>query len=174
MATSHDITSYGKRLLPHIVDERARSGYERPYAMFPRSVDPAEGFRSISYACIANAVNRACWWLDAELSRDDEKEYAFAYLGSNDLRYIILVLATMKTSRKVRLPILCFGCFTLTMAYRFSSLPSETPLRPRYRCLKGPIARFWFHAHPWLRVYDPFLPHQQMCVKFKPPSSKNF
>ena len=102
MATTHDITNFGRRLLPHIVDERARSGYERPYALFPRSRDPSEGFQSISYACLANAVNRACWWLDAELSRDDEKEHPFAYLGPNDLRYIIFVIATMKTGRKVR------------------------------------------------------------------------
>jgi hypothetical protein len=83
---SHNITSYGKRLLPHIVDERAKAGYERPYAMYPisepqsstpshtintypldiprpstaTSRDASNKFQSISYARLSNAVNRVC------------------------------------------------------------------------------------------------------------------
>ncbi|TVY80570.1 Non-canonical non-ribosomal peptide synthetase FUB8 [Lachnellula suecica] len=82
MDSSYDSTTYGKRLLPHIVDGRARSGYPRPYAMYPLSRDCSKGFQSISYARLANAGT-------------------FAYLGPNDLRYVILVLAAMKTSRKI-------------------------------------------------------------------------
>jgi acyl-coenzyme A synthetase/AMP-(fatty) acid ligase len=95
---SPDIETYGKRLLPHIVDVRAKAGYSQAFAMYPKSVNAAEGFRSISYVEIANAVNRVSWWLDAELG---EKEDTFVYFGPNDLRYIILVLATIKTGRKV-------------------------------------------------------------------------
>jgi acyl-coenzyme A synthetase/AMP-(fatty) acid ligase len=104
MNIPHDVTTYGKRLLPHIVDQRAKSGYERPYAMYPVSRDPSEGFQNISYARLSNAVNRACWWLESELSQKDEKENSFAYLGPNDLRYAIFVLATIKTGRKVSAP----------------------------------------------------------------------
>jgi hypothetical protein len=52
---------------------------------------------------LANAVNRASWWLEKTLTSEEEKENAFVYLGPNDLRYLILVLATMKTGRKVGL-----------------------------------------------------------------------
>lgn len=92
---------YGERLLPNIVDQRARSGYDRPVAMFPKSHDVAAGFRTVSYVQLANAVNRACWWLEETMPSPEEKEGTFAYFGPNDLRYLIFLLATMKTSRKV-------------------------------------------------------------------------
>lgn len=92
---------YGERLLPNIVDARAKSGYDRPVAMFPKSPDVAAGFRTITYFHLANAVNRACWWLEETMPGDEEKEATFAYFGPNDLRYLIFLLATMKTSRKV-------------------------------------------------------------------------
>ena len=101
MASSYDITTTGKRLLPHIVDERSRTEYERPFALYPRSKIPSQGFREVSYKQLANAVNRAAWWLESYITQDEEKESPVAYLGPNDLRYIIFVLATMKTGRKV-------------------------------------------------------------------------
>jgi len=101
MARTHDITTYTKRLLPHIIDERAKAGYTRPFALYPKSTDTSAGFHSISYAQVANAVNRLAWWLDSELTSQEEKENPFAYFGAGDLRYVIFLLATMKTGRKV-------------------------------------------------------------------------
>ena len=101
MGPNHDTTTFGKRLLPHIIDERARMGYERPFALFPRSKVTSQGFRTVSYALLANAINRAAWWLDSTITADEEKERPFAYLGPNDLRYVIFVLATLKAGRKV-------------------------------------------------------------------------
>lgn len=101
--SSDDPIAYGKRLLPSIVDERAKSSYSRPIASIARSRDPADGFEDISYARFANAVNRACHWLDAELPKSvgkDDISYT-AYLGPNDLRYVVLWCATLKTGRKV-------------------------------------------------------------------------
>jgi acyl-coenzyme A synthetase/AMP-(fatty) acid ligase len=100
MSNSHNIMSYGERLPPHIVDARAKSGYERPYAMYPRTKDPADGFQAINYARLANAVNRVAWWLEEHVNEPKKDNYAFAYFGPNDLRYIIFVLAAMKTERK--------------------------------------------------------------------------
>ncbi|PVH86351.1 acetyl-CoA synthetase-like protein [Cadophora sp. DSE1049] len=101
MAESHDVTTCTKRLLPHIIDERAKAGYTRPFALYPKSTDTSAGFHSISYARIAGAVNRVSWWLDSELTGQEEKENPFAYFGPNDLRYIIFLMATMKTGRKL-------------------------------------------------------------------------
>ena len=94
--------SLGSMLWPSLVDHIATSGYSRPYASIARSQDPADGFEDISYARLANAVNRACHWLDSNLSKCMEKSDTFAYLGPNDLRYVILGCAALKTSRKVR------------------------------------------------------------------------
>jgi acyl-CoA synthetase (AMP-forming)/AMP-acid ligase II len=101
MAFLHDFETSGKRLLPHVVDGRVASGYARPFAMYPRTRDPADGFQSISYARMANAINRVRWWIESELLQPDEKKYPFAYMGTNDLRYIIFLLAIIKTGRKV-------------------------------------------------------------------------
>lgn len=99
MATAN--TMAAPDLLAHIVDEKAQSGYSRPYAMIPVSKDPSDGFKAISYARLANAVNRAAWWLDLELPKTMDKKEPYAYIGPNDLRYYILFLASMKTERQV-------------------------------------------------------------------------
>lgn len=92
---------YGERLIPHIIDKRASDGYERPFAMFSKTLNPSEGFETVTYKRLANAINRVCWWLDAEFTGVEEREKAFAYFGPNDLRYIIFFFATWKTGRKV-------------------------------------------------------------------------
>ena len=106
MAASLDIESSGRRLFPHIVDKRARTGYERPFGLYPRTTDPSNGFRAVSYAQLANAVNRAAWWLDQALGEAGNEDCAFAYFGPTDLRYVVFVLAGMKTGRKVSILLL--------------------------------------------------------------------
>lgn len=101
MSPTNDTTAYGRRLLPQIIDERAKAGYTLPFAMYPKSSDPSAGLHSISYAQITNAVNRASWWLNSEFS-GQEKENPFAYFGLNDLRHIIFLMAVMKTERRLR------------------------------------------------------------------------
>ncbi|KAG4438339.1 hypothetical protein IFR05_006183 [Cadophora sp. M221] len=66
MSPTDDTTTYGRHFLLQIVDERADGGYNRPFAMYPKSSDQSAGFRSIGYAQMANAVNQVAWWLDSE------------------------------------------------------------------------------------------------------------
>jgi acyl-coenzyme A synthetase/AMP-(fatty) acid ligase len=101
MGSTYNSETYGERLFPHTIDERARDGYTRPFAMFSKTPNPSDGFEIVSYQRLANAVNRVCWWLDAEFPGGEERENAFAYFGPNDLRYIIFFFATWKTGRKV-------------------------------------------------------------------------
>jgi hypothetical protein len=116
MAGSPDIMSYGRRLLPHIVDARATSGYERPFGLYPRTADPADDFWAVSYARLANAVNRVAWWLDQTLGKAGHEDHAFAYFGPTDFRYIVFVLAGMKTGHKVGDSCL-FGCNSAEVAW---------------------------------------------------------
>ncbi|KAE9365218.1 putative NRPS-like enzyme [Stipitochalara longipes BDJ] len=102
MTSTHpDSETYGERLYPQIIDKRARSEYSRSFAMFPKSTDPSDGFESVSYQRLANAVNRVCWWLEAKFPRVEDKENPFAYFGPNDLRYIVFFFAVWKTGRKI-------------------------------------------------------------------------
>ena len=78
----------GRRLIPNIVDERARVDPERPVYSIPlASVElkdtssrgnvhsvpgsnyVSQGFRNISARIFANAVDRVAWWLEAELGK---------------------------------------------------------------------------------------------------------
>jgi acyl-CoA synthetase (AMP-forming)/AMP-acid ligase II len=92
-STQPNSERYGERLYPQIIDDRARSGYSRTFALFPKSTNFSEGFESISYQRLANAVNRVCWWLDAKFPGVEERENPFAYFGPNDLRYIAFFFA---------------------------------------------------------------------------------
>ena len=86
-------TVYGKRLIPNIIDERARDDPERPVYSIPissgngsrgfqdistrgavysipvTSNDVSAGFHDISARLFANAVNRVAWWLESELGK---------------------------------------------------------------------------------------------------------
>ncbi|KAL1847203.1 putative NRPS-like protein biosynthetic cluster [Paecilomyces lecythidis] len=95
---------YGKRLFPHIIDERAQSGSSRPFAYIAKSPQAKDGFEEVSYARLANAINRASWWIVNELGSLLSEGDVFAYMGSNDLRYLILAVAAVKTGRKILVP----------------------------------------------------------------------
>lgn len=101
MAISKD---YGRRLIPNIVDERARSDPERAVYSIPvssavgscgfedisargavysvpvSSDDVARGFRDISARVFANAVNRTAWWLESELGKGSSFQ-TIGYIG---------------------------------------------------------------------------------------------
>jgi len=141
------MTSSGDRLLPHIIDERARVGCSRPFAMFLKPRDPSEGFRNCQL--LANAVNRICWWLDANLAGKEEKESTFAYFGPNHLQYVIFFFTTMKVGRRVS-P----GASYLELcerSCRSSSLHNATLSSPIYLFLKGQTAEASSPAHPKTR-----------------------
>jgi acyl-CoA synthetase (AMP-forming)/AMP-acid ligase II len=91
---------YGRRLIPNVIDERAESEPTKAFASIPRSKDLTDGFVDISYALLGNAINRASWWLSQSMGNANTSE-VFAYLGPNDLRYPILLVATMKCGYQV-------------------------------------------------------------------------
>lgn len=111
------------RLIPHIVDERACSTPNRVIYQSPRSSDPKDGWESVTWAQFANAINHTAQWLTDTLGGGG-KEGDFptiAYIGPNDARYPILVIAAVKAGYKVSRqrsstlgapPIICVQAFT--------------------------------------------------------------
>lgn len=103
--TISDTHGYGKRLVTHVIDRRAyaptKSAY--PYACIANGSKVQDGYREISYACLANAVNRACQWLWDGVGRPAKGE-AIMYVGPFDLRYQILSLAVVKSGHVLFLP----------------------------------------------------------------------
>ncbi len=91
---------YGRRLVPDIIDERARQDPSKPFASIPRSKSLEDGFLDVSYGALANAIHRASWWLSRAMGHAETAE-VFAYLGPNDLRYPIFLCASMKCRYQV-------------------------------------------------------------------------
>lgn len=94
--------SWQDDLLPNIVD---RIADERPgdtYALWPVAPYSYEaGFRALTWAEFANAVNGLAWWLVQHLGHS-QNEQVLTYIGPNDMRYAALTLAAVKAGYVVR------------------------------------------------------------------------
>ncbi|KAF5010120.1 hypothetical protein FDECE_3706 [Fusarium decemcellulare] len=87
----------GRRLLPHLVDEVAHDQPERILYEFPTSTDLNQPWLRITARQFANSINRAAHWLESVLGRaagDDTPP--IGYVGPQDLRYLIFVVAAIK------------------------------------------------------------------------------
>lgn len=95
--------SYGQRLVPTLIDERALAGHARPFASIPISNNVDDGFRDISYRVFANAINRCAHWLTESLGAPQALDTTLTYIGPHDFRYQILVVAAAKAGYVVRI-----------------------------------------------------------------------
>lgn len=100
-------TPYGRRLLPTLIDEVSSQDPDRECFQIPRSSEPSDGWRVLSWKDVANAVNR-CAHRIVEVCGTPEKDSfpTIAYLGPNDVRYIVLMIAAVKAGYAVSILIL--------------------------------------------------------------------
>lgn len=91
-----------KQLLPNIIDGMAKT---RPWALYaetPRSLTTYDaGYRKVTYCALANAINGVAWLLERKLGRGKAYE-TLAYIGPNDLGYVVMILGAVKAGYKVR------------------------------------------------------------------------
>ncbi|KAI9820172.1 MAG: putative NRPS-like protein biosynthetic cluster [Pycnora praestabilis] len=92
-------SNYGKRLLPTLLDDTAHANPEKPFASIPRTSNPADGFKDVTYRQVANAINREAWWLQEQLGRSQKSE-TLTFVGLNDLRYLFIAFACAKVGYK--------------------------------------------------------------------------
>ncbi|KAI0457437.1 male sterility protein-domain-containing protein [Xylaria acuta] len=97
------IPNYGQRSLPNIIDDVAKNEPLRVFASIPVSEDLSDGYIDVTYHAIANAINRASWWLSESLGLANTSE-VFSYIGPNDLRYSIFLVAAIKCGYQMMLP----------------------------------------------------------------------
>lgn len=90
-----------KRLLAQIVDHAAETDPSRRFAVIPRGQEVSDGFQDLFMKDLAKAVNFMCWWIESTIGPAQSRE-TLAYLGSNDVRYGIFLLACQKTGYQVR------------------------------------------------------------------------
>ncbi|KAL1850999.1 hypothetical protein Daus18300_012733 [Diaporthe australafricana] len=94
---------YCKKLLPVAIDEIASKEPHRTWASLPvDDWDLAQGFEDVSFAALANAINKVAHAIEAAFGRSSTFE-TFAYLGVPDVRYHLVQMAAIKTGYKVLL-----------------------------------------------------------------------
>ncbi|OAA34168.1 Male sterility, NAD-binding protein [Beauveria brongniartii RCEF 3172] len=96
---------YGRRLYVNVVDETANADPDRTWIYAPRSSDPRDGWKAITWQQHANAVNRTANWLVEKLGKPEPKSFpSLAYVGPNDARYLILFAAGVKAGYQIMFP----------------------------------------------------------------------
>ncbi|KAF4638022.1 hypothetical protein G7Y89_g45 [Cudoniella acicularis] len=92
--------NYGKRLIPTLIDELATNDAERVFVSIPRTANIEDGFHDITFADLARAIDNCAWWMERTLQRSETFE-TLNYVGPQDLRYLILLIAGIKTGYKL-------------------------------------------------------------------------
>ncbi|KAJ5309183.1 hypothetical protein N7508_004562 [Penicillium antarcticum] len=92
-----------KRLLAIAVDDHAKHNPSNIFAVIPQGSELSHGFRSLTMKDLAHAVNGMCWWIEGTIGLAQSPE-TLAYMGSNDVRYFVFMLACQKTGYQAFLP----------------------------------------------------------------------
>lgn len=94
--------AHGERLITSLIDSIAHEDPSRAWASVPKDDNNlSDGFVDISYKQLANAVNRAAWWLQENIPGETSTFETIAYTGPKDLRYPILAVAASKAGKQV-------------------------------------------------------------------------
>lgn len=90
------------RTLPGTIDDLAARHGTEVWALYPVSGEAFESgrLREVSFAALANAINKLAWHLKRRLPTFDHNA-TVCYIGPSDIRYFILACAACKCGLKV-------------------------------------------------------------------------
>jgi acyl-CoA synthetase (AMP-forming)/AMP-acid ligase II len=81
---------YGRRLIPNIIDDFARDEPAREAFQIPRSSNPQDGWKVVTWKDYANAVNHVAHRIIEICGRPEKNTFpTIAYIGPNDARYVV-------------------------------------------------------------------------------------
>ncbi|KAF9895335.1 hypothetical protein FE257_000239 [Aspergillus nanangensis] len=103
MTTAKRTATPGQRLLTTVVDELAASSPHQKLGLIPKQADAPNGFQDVTAKDLAGAVNATACWMEKQIGRPRQPE-TIAFMGSNDIRYLTMVLASHKLGYKPLLP----------------------------------------------------------------------
>ncbi|KAI9037627.1 NRPS-like enzyme [Aspergillus affinis] len=89
----------GRRLLSRVVDYAAQREPERLFAVILRDLNVSDGFQNPTMKELAHVVTPLCWWIEKAIGPAISQE-RLAYIGINDVRYYVFVLACQKLGYK--------------------------------------------------------------------------
>jgi acyl-coenzyme A synthetase/AMP-(fatty) acid ligase len=91
---------YVPKLLHVALDERALTDPSSAWASVPYDDDDlSKGYEEITFAVLANAVNKLAWYINSVVGPANDFE-TIAYIGQADMRYQIMAIAVQKTQHK--------------------------------------------------------------------------
>ncbi|KAI2468516.1 acetyl-CoA synthetase-like protein [Annulohypoxylon bovei var. microspora] len=93
--------SYGRRLIPHVIDGIAKDDPKKEAFSIPRSENPKDGWKVVTFKEYANAVNRVAHRIVEMCGAPSSGSFpTVAYIGPNDARYVVLLAGAMKAGYK--------------------------------------------------------------------------
>ena len=95
---------YTQRLLPQVVDTFAAEDPTHVLGMVAKTEDISQGFASITTSELSHAVNFTAHWLDSQNCLTTGSAETIAFIGSQDFRYWVLELASMKSGHPLLVP----------------------------------------------------------------------
>ncbi|OLN95479.1 Iterative polyketide synthase CazM 7 [Colletotrichum chlorophyti] len=94
-------SDFGCRLIPHVIDDVALKHPDKECFQIPRSNNPEDGWRIITFQDYAKAIDRAAHKIVDEYGRASSDDIpTIAYIGPNDARYVVLLVAAIKAGYK--------------------------------------------------------------------------
>lgn len=87
-------------LLPRIIEQNAKDDPNGLFARFPTGASYADGFQDVTKAQFATAIDHTASLIESQYGTGVNFE-TLAYIGPNDLRYLIVLIAGIKTGYKV-------------------------------------------------------------------------
>ncbi|KAF7898165.1 hypothetical protein EAF00_004611 [Botryotinia globosa] len=118
----------GKRLIAHYIHQSAIDEPHRVCISSPLTSEPRDGFEEITFSHLDKAIDIASNWVEKNAGIGTDFDF-IAYIGPHDLRYILLMIAAIKTGHKLFVP------------SPRNSLEAHTQLLQDYRCEKFLFAK---------------------------------
>lgn len=103
-STQNGSAKYTQRLLPQVVDSFAAEDPTHVLGMAAKSEDASQGFTTITTSELSHAVNFIAHWLDSQKYLTPGSSGTIAFIGSQDFKYWVVELASMKAGRPLLLP----------------------------------------------------------------------
>ncbi|EFR05300.1 ochratoxin A non-ribosomal peptide synthetase [Nannizzia gypsea CBS 118893] len=92
----------GRRFMAQAIDRVAELDPDRRFCIIPKGADYSGSFVDLTFKELAHAVNYMCRWIEESFGSTSSPA-TLAYLGANDIRYLIMVMACNKTGYQPQL-----------------------------------------------------------------------
>ncbi|KAL9574176.1 hypothetical protein ACKAV7_001691 [Fusarium commune] len=95
------VSNVEHHVLIHLVHEIARNDPDRAFTYTPSSSDPQDGWKPVTHLQLANAVGYLAHDISKTVTKSSDDEVpTVAYIGPNDFRYTVILLACVKAGCK--------------------------------------------------------------------------